>query len=214
MTSAEPILYVVEDDDVSRALLQALAQSIGVACKAFDSAANFLKDYDPQQPGCLALDLFMPGMSGLELQNELNRRGCVIPVIFITGHADVPSAVEAMRHGAFNYLLKPIRNAELVDNVRRAIEHDHRNRESLRQVDAIQDRILSLTRREREVLELIARGLANKVIAQDLGLSQRTVELYRSRLMDKMAAGSVAQLVRMLMDFEHRSGTPGDSVVH
>lgn len=201
--STDPIVYVVEDEEISRSLVQALAQTIGVKCEAFDSAVAFLEHYDPQQPGCVVLDVFMPGMSGLDLQNELNRRGAVIPVIFITGHADIPSAVEAMRHGAFGYLPKPFRNAELIDNVQRALEHDRRGRESLQQVDAIHNRIMSLTRREREVLERIARGCANKVIARDLGISLRTVELYRSRLMEKMAVGSVAQLVRMLMDFQH-----------
>jgi two-component system, LuxR family, response regulator FixJ len=211
MSSTGPIIYVVEDDDVSRALVQALASAIDIKCKAFDSAATFLQHYDPRQPGCVVLDLFMPGMSGLELQNELNRRGAVIPVIFITGHADVPSAVEAMRHGAFNYLLKPFRNAELIDNVQRALELDRRTRESLQRCDAIEDRMTSLTRREREVLNLVTRGCANKVIAHDLGVSERTVELHRSRLMEKMAAGSVAQLVRMFMDFERRSEAAGGS---
>ena len=195
-------MYVVEDEEISRSLVQALAQTIGVKCESFDSAVAFLEHYNPQQPGCLVLDVFMPGMSGLDLQNELNRRGAVIPVIFITGHADIPSVVEAMRHGAFGYLQKPFRNAELIDNVQRALEHDRRNRESLQQLDVIHERIMSLTQREREVLDLIARGCANKVIAQDLGISQRTVEVHRSRLMEKLAAASVAQLVRMCMDFE------------
>ena len=137
----EPIVYVVEDDEGARALVTVLAQSIGVRCQAFETAAEFLERHDPRQPGCLALDLIMPEMGGLELQDELNRRGAIIPVIFITGHADVPTAVEAMQHGAFNYLQKPFRNPDLVDSVRKAIAHDLANRKVLMQVDAIRERL-------------------------------------------------------------------------
>jgi two-component system response regulator FixJ len=206
-----PVVYVVEDDEVLRSLVGALANSIGVSCTAFPSATEFLRDYDPRQPGCLVLDIFMLGLSGLELQDELNRRGAVIPVIFITGHAEVASAVAAVRRGAFNYLQKPFRNSELIENITQALEHDRQNREALAQVEAIRERILSLTPREKDVLRLIARGLANKVVAQELGLSQRTVEVHRSRAMGKMRASSVAQLVRMLIDYERGSRSPLDS---
>lgn len=202
MSGSKPIVYAVEDDDALRSLIKALSQSIDVTCREFPSAVKFLEHYDPRQPGCIVLDLFMPGMSGLELQDELNRRGAVIPVIFITGHGDVASAVAAVRHGAFNYLQKPFRNSELIANIREALEHDRRNRDMLAQQDAIRDRIALLTRREREVLELIVRGLASKVMAHEMGLSTRTVELHRSRVMDKMGASSIAQLVRMFMDFQ------------
>ncbi|HEX4647882.1 MAG TPA: response regulator [Steroidobacteraceae bacterium] len=203
---------MVEDDEALRSLVRALAQSIGVAARAFPSAQKFLEHYDPRQPGCMVLDIFMPGMSGLELQDELNRRGAVIPVIFITGHGDVASAVAAVRHGAFNYLQKPFSNAELIASVRQALELDRRNRQSLAQHDAIRDRLASLTRREREVLELIVRGLASKVMAEEMGLSTRTVELHRSRVMGKMGASSIAQLVRMFMDFRHSANDPaGDA---
>jgi two-component system, LuxR family, response regulator FixJ len=202
VVAADPVVYVVEDDEALRSLVRALVDSIGLACRTFETAGKFLEHYDPRQPGCLVLDIFMPGMSGLELQEELNRRGAVIPVIFITGHADVASAVAAVRHGAFNYLEKPFRNPELIENVRAAIDLDGRNREMLAQQDAIRERIALLTRREREVLELIVRGLASKVMAEEMGLSKRTVELHRSRVMDKMGTRSVAQLVRMFMDFE------------
>lgn len=206
MSATESIVYVVEDDQALRSLVRALAESIGVPCRTFPSAEKFLEHYDPRQPGCLVLDIFMPGMSGLELQEALNCRGAVIPVIFITGHADVPTAVAAVRRGAFNYLQKPFRNSELTESLRSALELDRRNREALAQQDAIRDRLASLTRREREVLELIVRGLANKVMAAEMGLSQRTVELHRSRVMGKMGANSVAQLVRMFMDFQ-QAGT-------
>lgn len=206
--SPNPIVYIVEDDEGLRSLVQALATSMGVAARAFPSAAKFLEQYNPRQPGCLVLDIFMPGMSGLELQDELNRRGAVIPVIFITAHADVASAVAAVRHGAFNYLQKPFSNSELVANVRQALELDRRNREMLAQQAAIRDRIASLTPREREVLELIVRGLASKVMAEEMGLSQRTVELHRSRVMGKMGASSIAQLVRMFMDSQRGGAHP------
>jgi FixJ family two-component response regulator len=200
MNSPAPVVYVVEDDPTLRSLIKALTQSISLATREFSSADSFLEHYDPRQPGCLVLDIFMPGMSGLELQDELNRRGAVIPVIFITGHADVASAVAAVRHGAFNYLQKPFRNSELIDSVREALELDRRSRQVLAQQDAIRDRIASLTPREREVLELIVQGLASKVMAEEMGVSKRTVELHRSRVMDKMGASSIAQLVRMFMD--------------
>lgn len=208
MSSPSPIVYIVDDDEGLRALLQALATSMGVTARAFPSASKFLEQYNPRQPGCLVLDIFMPGMSGLELQDELNRRGAVIPVIFITGHADVASAVAAVRHGAFNYLQKPFSNPELVANVRQALEIDRRNRELLAQQEVIRDRIASLTPREREVLELIVRGLASKVMAEEMGLSQRTVELHRSRVMGKMGASSIAQLVRMFMDSQRGGAHP------
>jgi two-component system, LuxR family, response regulator FixJ len=208
MSPAQPVVFIVEDDETLRSLVKALAQSIGVTCRGFSSAGGFLEQYDPRQPGCLVLDLFMPGMSGLELQDELNRRGAVIPVIFITGHGDVASAVAAVRRGAFNYLQKPFRNSELIANIREALELDQRNRRMLAQQDAIRDRIASLTPREREVLELIVRGLASKVMAQEMGVSTRTVELHRSRVMGKMGANSIAQLVRMFMDFRRGDANP------
>ncbi|HEV2287109.1 MAG TPA: response regulator [Steroidobacteraceae bacterium] len=208
MNAPLPVVFIVEDDAALRSLVKALAQSIGVLCRDFPSAGRFLEQYDPRQPGCLVLDLFMPGMSGLELQDELNRRGAVIPVIFITGHGDVASAVAAVRRGAFNYLQKPFRNSELIANIREALELDQRNRRMLAQQDAIRDRIASLTPREREVLELIVRGLASKVMAQEMGVSTRTVELHRSRVMGKMGANSIAQLVRMFMDFKLTRNDP------
>ena len=206
MSEPEPIAYVVEDDEITRSLVLALTQSIGLTCQPFASAREFLDAYQPLQPGCLVLDIFMPQMSGLELQEELNRRGAIIPVIFITGHADVPTAVEAMRRGAFNYLQKPFRNSDLIDSVRKALAVDRTNRAALLHVDTIRDRIFTLTPREREVLELVVRGRPNKTMAQEMGLSQRTIELHRSRVMEKMGANSVAQLVRMLMDFERTRG--------
>jgi FixJ family two-component response regulator len=143
-------------------------------------------------------------MSGLELQEELNRRGAIIPVIFITGHGDIPMAVEAMQHGAFDFLQKPFRDQDLIDRIQRAIERDVRNRAQLLEKDKIRARYESLTPREREVLALVTAGKANKVMAADLGVSQRTVEIHRARVMEKMEAASLAQLVRMVMELESR----------
>jgi FixJ family two-component response regulator len=148
----------------------------------------------------------MPGMSGLELQEALNERGAVIPVIFITGHGDIPMAVEAMQHGAFDFLQKPFRDQDLLDRVQKALEKDRVNRVQLREKTRIQERRESLTPREREILELMTRGKPNKVMAADLGVSQRTVEIHRARVMEKMGASSLAQLVRMVMDLD-QSGT-------
>jgi FixJ family two-component response regulator len=148
------------------------------------------------------LDVRMPGMSGLELQQLLNLRGAIIPVIFITGHGDIPMAVEAMQHGAFDFLQKPFRDQDLLDRVQRALEKDRGNRALLREKNRIQERRDSLTPREREILDLMTRGKPNKVMAADLGVSQRTVEIHRARVMEKMGASSLAQLVRMVMDLD------------
>jgi FixJ family two-component response regulator len=141
-------------------------------------------------------------MSGLELQEELNRRGAIVPVIFITGHGDIPMAVEAMQHGAFDFLQKPFRDQDLIDRIQKAITRDAENRAQLLQKDRIRARYESLTPREREVLALVTSGKANKVMAGDLGVSQRTVEIHRARVMEKMEAASLAQLVRMVIDLE------------
>jgi two-component system, LuxR family, response regulator FixJ len=147
-------------------------------------------------------------MSGLEMQQELNLRGATIPVIFITGHGDIPMAVEAMQHGAFDFLQKPFRDQDLLDRVQRALEKDRGNRAQLREKNRIQERRDSLTPREREILDLMTRGKPNKVMAADLGVSQRTVEIHRARVMEKMGASSLAQLVRMVMDLDSSAADP------
>jgi FixJ family two-component response regulator len=139
-------------------------------------------------------------MSGLELQEELNRRGAIVPVIFISGHGDIPMAVDAIQHGAFDFLQKPFRDQDLIDRVQRALAIDHANRETLAQRDTVRQRYESLTPREQEVIALVTQGKANKVMAGDLGVSQRTVEIHRARVMEKMGAQSLAQLVRMVID--------------
>ena len=202
MAAPTPTIFVVDDDEGVRNSLRFLLKSVGLTTRALASAKEFLDTYQPTQPGCLVLDVRMPGMSGLELQEQLNLRGATIPVIFITGHGDVPMAVEAMQHGAFDFLQKPFRDQDLIDRIQRALERDVRNRTALTQHEKIRERLESLTPREREVLTLMTRGKPNKVMAAELGVSQRTVEIHRARVMDKSGATSLAQLVRMVMDME------------
>jgi len=202
MQESAPTIYVVDDDEGVRNSLRFLLKSVGLMARTLASANEFLNTYKPQQPGCLVLDVRMPGMSGLELQQQLNLRGAIIPVIFITGHGDIPMAVEAMQHGAFDFLQKPFRDQDLIDRIQRALERDARNRAALAQHERIRASFDSLTPREREVLALMTQGKPNKVMAAELGVSQRTVEIHRARVMEKTGAASLAQLVRMAMDLE------------
>jgi two-component system, LuxR family, response regulator FixJ len=203
---SQALVFVVDDDEAVRSSTKLLLKSVGLPAVTFASAQEFLDNYDPLQPGCVVLDVRMPLMSGLELQQLLNIRGAIIPVIFITGHGDIPMAVEAMQHGAFDFLQKPFRDQDLLDRVQKALEKDRVNRVQLREKTRIQERRESLTPREREILELMTRGKPNKVMAADLGVSQRTVEIHRARVMEKMGASSLAQLVRMVMDIDQPSG--------
>jgi two-component system, LuxR family, response regulator FixJ len=208
MKERSPTVFIVDDDEAVRSSLRLLIKSVGLIPTALGSAREFLEKYDPAQPGCLVLDVRMPEMSGLELQEQLNRQGAVIPVIFITGHGDVPMAVEAMQAGAFDFLQKPFRDQDLIDRIQRALEKDRANRAVLGERSLIRERLESLTPREREVLEMVSSGKPNKIMAADLGVSQRTVEIHRARVMEKMGASSLAQLVRMVMDLEEKSA-PG-----
>jgi two-component system response regulator FixJ len=208
MKQRSPIVFVVDDDEAVRNSLRLLVKSIGLAATPLASAQEFLATYDQLQPGCLVLDVRMPGMSGLELQQQLNLRGAVIPVIFITGHGDIPMTVEAMQQGAFDFLQKPFRDQDLIDRIHRALEKDLANRAELGERSRIRERHDTLTPREREVLALVTSGKLNKVMAAELGLSQRTVEIHRARVMEKMRASSLAHLVRMVLDLEEGGG-PG-----
>jgi FixJ family two-component response regulator len=195
-------VFVVDDDEAVRTSLRLLIRSIGLPVEAFESAQDFLNHFDPDRPGCLVLDIRMPGMSGLELQQKLNERHAITPVVFITGHGDVPMAVEAMQAGAIDFVQKPFRDQDLIDRINRALEKDRTNRAVLKERDAIRQRMAELTPREREVLDLVTKGRANKVIAGDLSVSQRTVEIHRARVMEKMGASSLAHLVRMVIEAE------------
>lgn len=196
-------VHVVDDDDAVRSSLKLLLKSVGLPTSVYASAQEFLSLWQPDHAGCLVLDVRMPGMSGLELQMELNARGAIIPVIFISGHGDIPMAVEAIQHGAFDFLQKPFRDQDLIDRVQRALAADGENRKLLSQRDTLRSRYESLTPREQEVLVLVTQGKANKVMAGDLGVSQRTVEIHRARVMEKMGAHSLAQLVRMVLELEN-----------
>jgi two-component system response regulator FixJ len=208
MKESLPTVYIVDDDEAVRDSLRLLLKSVGLSASALPTAQAFLASYSPHQSGCLVLDVRMPGMSGLDLQQQLNIRGAIIPVIFITGHGDIPMAVEAMQQGAFDFLQKPFRDQDLIDRIQRALAKDQTNRAELKERGRTRERLESLTPREREVLTLVTSGKANKVMAGDLGVSQRTVEIHRARVMEKMAATSLAQLVRMVMDLdETASGT-------
>jgi two-component system response regulator FixJ len=199
MKDSPQTVIVVDDDDAVRNSLRMLLKSADINAEVADSAQDYLARYDATQGGCLLLDVRMPGMSGLELQQELNMRGATIPVIFITGNGDIPMAVEAMQHGAFDFLQKPFRDQDLLDRVQRALARDTENRARLRHTDRIRERVASLSPREREVLDLVIQGKANKMVAGDLGVSQRTVEIHRAHVMQKMEASSLAELVRMML---------------
>jgi len=192
-------VFVVDDDEAVRTSLKLLLRSVDLPVETCTSAQEFLDRFDADRPGCLVLDIRMPGMSGLELQERLNAMHAMIPVVFITGHGDVPMAVEAMQHGAVDFIQKPFRDQDLLDRINQALEKDRENRAGLRERDNIRAHIADLTPREREVLELVTAGKANKVIAGDLDVSQRTVEIHRARVMEKMGASSLAHLVRMVI---------------
>jgi len=180
-----------------RRALTVLMTAVVYQPEAFARPAEFLSKYDANQAGCLVLDVRMPEMSGLEVQQQLNRSGALIPVILITGHGDIPMAVQAMKDGAFDFLQKPFRDQELLDRINAALKQDAQNRESVDRLADLRQRAESLTPREREVMGHVVDGKANKVIAIDLGLSERTVEIHRANVMEKMAARSVAHLVKM-----------------
>ncbi len=192
------VVYVVDDDEAVRDSLALLLESVELPCRTFASAAEFLETHDPDQHSCLVADIRMPGMSGLDLQEELNRRSSTIPILFITGHGDVPMAVDAMKSGALDFIQKPFRDQELLDRIHQALESDEKHREENRELSETRDRLERLTARETEVMHRVVQGQANKVIAMDLGVSQRTVEIHRARVMQKMGARSLAQLVRMV----------------
>ena len=190
-------VYIVDDDAAVRGALLMLLKSVGLRGTSCASAQEFLSSYHEDQPGCLVLDVRMPGLSGLELQQQLNLRGATLPVLFMTGHADVPMAVEAMQAGAFDFLQKPFRDQDLLDRIQRALQHDSQLRAEQQQSQQLQERYATLTPREVQVMKLMTDGRPNKLMAVDLDLSQRTIEIHRAHVMEKMQARSLAQLVRM-----------------
>jgi len=195
--STQGTIFVVDDEPAVRDSLQVLLGTYGFAVETFTKAEDFLAQSDPSRPGCLLADVRMPGMTGLELQRELTRRGNPIPVIVITGHGDVPMAVDALKAGALDFLEKPLNDEALVRSIRSALERDQRSREEGQEKARLTQRVARLTGREREVMALIVDGLPNNAVAERLGISARTVEHYRANIMQKMEAASFAELVRM-----------------
>ncbi|TAJ52365.1 MAG: response regulator transcription factor [Nevskiaceae bacterium] len=195
-------VFIVDDEEAVRDSIAMLLRSVGLRTQVFADATSFLRQYRSELAGCLVLDVRMPRMSGLELQQELNRRGWALPVIFITGHGDVPMAVEAMRAGALDFLQKPFKDDDLIRRVQKALDQDARERAALAERDLLRQHFEELTAREREVARRIVAGQANKAVALDLGLSERTVELHRAHVMQKMEARNLAQLVQMLLQVD------------
>jgi RNA polymerase sigma factor (sigma-70 family) len=196
-SSLKSTVYIVDDDQAIRHAMELLMRSVGLDYEIFHSADDFLESHTNERAGCLVLDIRMPGMGGLELQEKLNQTGSTLPIIFITGHGDVPMAVEAMQKGAVDFIQKPFRDQELLDRIGEALKTDQERRSEREEKAEVRERIGKLTNRERQVLDLVVTGKPNKVIAYELGVSQRTVEIHRARVMEKMEAKSLADLVRM-----------------
>jgi FixJ family two-component response regulator len=197
MKEQDPIVFVIDDDRMIRDGLQSLIRSVGLRVEAFASAQDFLGTKRPDTPACLVLDVRMPGLSGLDLQLKLRDAGIPIPVIFITGHGDIPMSVRAMKEGAHEFLTKPVRGQDLLDAVQKALASDRELRQERREANEIRARFESLTPREKEVLELVVAGLLNKQIADQLRMSELTVKTHRAHVMEKTQAESLAHLVRM-----------------
>jgi two-component system response regulator FixJ len=197
MPETAPTVYVVDDDEAVRDSLALLFEAEGLAARAFASAGEFLEQFDSAQPGCIVADVRMPGMSGVELLERLRAEQATVPIILITGHGDVPMAVAALKAGAADFFEKPFDDALLVASVRTALDTTHEQRRRTVEESELRARAATLTTREREVMDLIVAGHSNKMVAARLAISPRTVEVYRARLMEKMQARSLAEIVRM-----------------
>jgi RNA polymerase sigma factor (sigma-70 family) len=196
VNTEQPVVYIIDDDPSMRESLQSLFRSVGHSVRAFASTQEFLLSERSDEPGCLVLDVRLPGRSGLEFQAELTRSGAELPIVFITGHGDVPMSVTAMKAGALEFLTKPFRDQELLDAVHRGIEIDRGNKSEAAITAELQQRLDSLTPREREVMALVAAGKLNKQIAAELDISEITVKVHRAQAMRKMEAKSLPDLVR------------------
>lgn len=197
MTEQPPIVFVVDDDASMRDALKSLIRSVGLQVGLFSSPREFLQAKRPDAPSCLVLDIRLPGKSGLDFQRELADANIHIPIIFITGHGDIPMSVQAMKAGAVEFLTKPFRDQDLLDAIQFALERDRARRQQDAEIAMLRERFESLTPREREVLPLVVSGLLNKQIAAEIGTSETTVKVHRSQIMRKMGADSLADLVRM-----------------
>ncbi len=197
MSQVEPTVFIVDDDPAVLKSLSRLLRAIQFTVVTFGSPQEFLERHDPHTPGCLVLDVEMPGLNGLELQEALRVKGSTIPIIFLTGHGDIPMSVQAMKRGALDFLTKPVHDKDLLKAVEAALEKDRIERQSRVELDDIQERLATLTPREREVLTHVVSGQMNKQIAYDLGTVEQTIKVHRARVMEKMKVNSVAELVRL-----------------
>lgn len=197
MNDISPLVFVVDDDpDVLKSLARVL-RSAGLEAATFSSPGEFLEQHDPRADGCLVLDIAMPGLNGLDLQESLTAKGSTIPIIFLTGRGDIPTSVRAMKAGALDFLTKPVNDEDLLRAVAAALEKDRIERQNHAELDEIQERLATLTPREREVLNHVVSGQLNKQIANDLGTVEKTIKVHRARVMEKMKVNSVAELVRL-----------------
>lgn len=197
MGEEHPVVFVVDDDPKVRNSVENLLGSVGIDVRLFGSTLEFLSSRRPDVPACLVLDVRLPGLSGLDLQRELNRLSIDLPIIFVSGHADVPMSVRAMKAGAVEFLTKPFREQDLLDAIQVGVERDRARRQETRSLAGLQERLAALTPREREVMDLVVSGLMNKQIAGNLQLSEITVKVHRAHVMRKMQAKSLADLVRI-----------------
>jgi len=198
----DPTVFVVDDDPALRRSLSYLIESVGLEVESFAGGEEFLQACDPDRPGVLVLDLRMPGIGGLDVQRELNRRGIELPIILLTGHAEVSTAVRSLKEGAFDFIEKPFSDQVLLDSIQAAIREDRTIRSQRLRHRDIAERVERLTQREREVMERVVVGEANRVIAEHLGLSPKTVEVHRAHVMEKLEVRSLAELVRMVVALE------------
>jgi len=199
MTESASIVYVVDDDSSVRRAIKRLLESVGLQVELFGSAQEFVTGKTrPNVPSCLVVDIRLPGISGLDFQQELAKANVHIPIIFITGHGDIPMSVRAMKAGAVEFLTKPFRDQDLLDSIQLALEKDRARRQREADIAVLQERFESLTQREREVITMVVAGMLNKQIAAEIGTAENTVKVHRSRAMEKMQAQSLADLVRMV----------------